>query len=331
MNPVPEVAGSSAETARGFAGRVLITGVSGRLGRYAWREAGARGWTVEGWCSPRWSPGTPGDHNQPWQPVDLAQVEHLAALFDRAQPTHVLHLAALSTVAGCLAQPELATQVNVQASRELARLSRQAGARFLLASTDLVFSGDHAPCRPEDLPAPRQVYGRSKWQAEQAVLAEGGDVAVARLALLFGPSLGAGRAWFDQQLQALTTPGAPLPLFVDEWRTPLDYATATQGLLDLLTTDCGGGIWHLGGPERLSRWEMGTRLARHLACSSARLAPVPRAEIAAPEPRPADVSLDSSRWRSVFPHSPWPRYEEALAQLLPSASRGATDNPRHLA
>ncbi|MFM8286689.1 MAG: SDR family oxidoreductase [Planctomycetaceae bacterium] len=327
MNSAPTGAAPPADFPRRLPGRLLITGVSGRLGRYAWRAARARGWTVVGWCSPRRSPTLPANEDCDWQAVDLAQSEHLAPHFERAQPTHVLHLAALSTVAGCLAQPDLATRVNVQASRELARLSRQAGARFLLASTDLVFGGDHAPCQPDDRPVPKQVYGRSKWQAEQAVLSEGGDVAVARLALLFGPSLGPGRAWFDQQLQALATPGAPLPLFVDEWRTPLDYATATHGLLDLLSPECGGGIWHLGGPERLSRWEMGTRLARHLACSAARFTPVPRAEIAAPEPRPADVSLDSSRWRSAFPHSPWPRYEEALGQLLPPALRRASRSP----
>ena len=40
------------------------------------------------------------------------------------------------------------------------------------------------------------------------------------------------------------------------------------------------------------------------------------AKAPAAEPRPRDVSLDSARWRSLFPHSPWPGFEEALRQLL---------------
>lgn len=293
------------------ASRLLITGVAGRLGRYAWRAAQARGATPIGWVSPRHGPG-----QAPGEVVDLVDPRQLATAFARAEPTHVLHLAALSTVAGCQAQPELARRVNVEASRELARLCRAAGARFVLASTDLVFDGDCAPYGTDDRPAPRQTYGQSKWLAEQAVLNEGGGVAVARLALLFGPTPGSGRGWFEQQVQALEIPGAPLPLFRDEWRTPLDYHTAAQGLLDLVEAPGADGIWHLGGPERLSRWEMGLRLARFLDRSPDRLTGVSRLEVAGPEPRPADVSLDSSRWRSAFPHSPWPRYEEALARVM---------------
>lgn len=298
--------------------RLLVTGVAGRLGEHVWQAAQSGGGRLVGWVSPRTAP-----RERSWEVVDLAHPETIAAAFERAQPTHVLHLAALSTVAGCQAQPELARRVNVQASGELARLSRAAGARFVLASTDLVFGGDAAPYAIDAQPAPRQAYGLSKWRAEQEVLGVGGEVAVARLALLFGPTLGSGRGWFEQQLQALDLPGAPLPLFRDEWRTPLDYASAARGLLELVEARPATGLWHLGGPERLSRWEMGLRLARFLGRSPERFAGVSRDEIAAPEPRPADVSLDSSRWRSAFPHAPWPRYEEALAQWLTRADRPA--------
>jgi dTDP-4-dehydrorhamnose reductase len=75
------------------------------------------------------------------------------------------------------------------------------------------------------------------------------------------------------------------------------------------------GVLHLGGPERLSRLEMGQRLARSLGLSDAVLVPAARAQAPATEPRPRDTSLDSSRWRGLFPAAEWPTWEEAMRQF----------------
>ena len=85
------------------------------------------------------------------------------------------------------------------------------------------------------------------------------------------------------------------------------------GALAVAAADCAG-VLHLGGPERLSRLEMGQRLARTLGCA-ARIVPAGRND-GQPEPRPRDVSLDSSRWRRLFPGQPWPAHEEAVRDLL---------------
>lgn len=76
------------------------------------------------------------------------------------------------------------------------------------------------------------------------------------------------------------------------------------------------GLLHLGGPERMSRHEMGSRLARHLGCGEAQLPEVTRDSVEAPEPRPRDTSLDSTLWRQAFATIAWPSYEEALARML---------------
>ena len=72
------------------------------------------------------------------------------------------------------------------------------------------------------------------------------------------------------------------------------------------------GLLHVGGPERLSRLEMGQRLARFLGAGPAVIVPAGRADAPAAGPRPRDVSLDSSLWRRLFPALPWPTWEEAL-------------------
>jgi dTDP-4-dehydrorhamnose reductase len=74
----------------------------------------------------------------------------------------------------------------------------------------------------------------------------------------------------------------------------------------------------------MSRFEMGRRLAVALGADPGLVVPNRQADFPAPEPRPRDVSLDSSRWRTGFPTHPWPGWEEALAELgVGSSSEGS--------
>jgi dTDP-4-dehydrorhamnose reductase len=165
----------------------------------------------------------------------------------------------------------------------------------------MVFDGEHAPYREEDEPAPLSVYGRTKAEAERVALAVPGN-AVVRVSLLLGPSLTGRPSFHDEQAAALRA-GRPLRLFEDEWRTPLTLQAAAQALLAVV--GCGyAGVLHVGGPERLSRLDMGRRLAAALGVSAAGIVPTRRADLPSPEPRPRDLSLDSSRWRALFPDAP---------------------------
>jgi dTDP-4-dehydrorhamnose reductase len=277
--------------------RLLLTGASGQLG--AWLASCGLADLV--WPGPRRGG------------VDLTDADAVRAAWTAARPDAVLHAAALARVADCQRDPELARRVNVNATATLVQLAERHGIRLVYVSTDMVFEGEAAPYREEAVPAPLSIYGRSKVEAECIVLA-GRRNAVVRISLLFGPSRCGRPSFFDEQVQALRQ-GLPLTLFADEWRTPLDLDTAARSLAALARSDVVGVV-HLGGRERLSRLEMGRRLAAVLGADGANIRTVRRADVPAPEPRPCDLSLDSSRWRSLFPSVPWPSYDEALRTFL---------------
>jgi dTDP-4-dehydrorhamnose reductase len=224
----------------------------------------------------------------------------------------VLHAAAQASVAECFRRPDQARRINAEGSALLAELADRAGARFVQVSTDLVFDGERGGYREEDEPSPLSVYGRTKVEAERAVLAFP-RTAVVRVSLLFGPSVVGRPSFFDEQIAALREQ-RPCQLFEDEWRTPLSLITAARALLAVAHSDYAG-VLHLGGPERMSRLEMGWRLAEFLGCKPSVLLPAPR-NVGSVEPRPRDTSLDSSRWRQQFPDQPWPTWEEALGEML---------------
>jgi dTDP-4-dehydrorhamnose reductase len=285
---------------------LLVTGASGLLGAYLLREARSGGDEVTAWSGA----GSGDRFGVPLRSVDLADADALIAAFREAPPDAVIHAGAISSAEQCRRDPDAARRVNTDATARLAALAANAGARLVFVSTDLVFDGEHAPYDESAQPAPLSVYARTKADAERAVLAAGG--VVARVSLLFGPSLTDRPGFFDQQLSALAAE-RPITLFEDEWRTPLGFLTAAQGLLALARSE-HTGVFHLGGPERMSRLEMGRRLAAYLGYVGAEIVPASR-EHASGEPRPRDVSLASERWRALFPALAWPRFEEALEEM----------------
>jgi dTDP-4-dehydrorhamnose reductase len=292
--------------------RILVTGASGQLGAYLLRELQGQALAVTAW-----SGSAAGElFGYALHPVDLVDLDAVKRAFAVAAPDAVIHTAALAKVADCHRDPAAAQRINTEATAHLAGLCRGAGVRLVHVSTDLVFDGTKGNYCEVDEASPLSVYGRSKLHAEQALLAMP-RVAVARVSLLYGPSLIGRKSFFDDQVSALRT-AKPLKLFVDEWRTPLDLGTAAKGLIELAFSE-NTGVFHMGGPLRMSRYEMGCITAAFLGVEASASVAANQADVPAPEPRPRDVSLDSSKWRRAFPQVPWPSFVDAL-QAMPLSS-----------
>lgn len=279
----------------------LVTGASGTLGAYLLRELA--GESVVAWGGPA--------ARLPVTPVDLANRDAVAAAFRAARPDIVLHAGAMARVEDCCRHPEQARLVNTAGAGQLCELA--AGARLIYVSTDLAFDGEHAPYREDDPPAPLSTYGRSKAEAEPFALSVANGLVV-RMSLLFGPAINRRPGFFDRLVNSLRA-NERFTLFEDEWRTVLDLRTAAKALVAAARSGMTG-ILHVGGRERISRMDFGRRLAGVLGVSDSALVGVSRNANPGPEPRPRDVSLDSSRWQSFFPNIARPSIETALADML---------------
>ncbi len=297
--------------------RILVTGTSGNLGSYLVRHLRTR----------------PGVRVIPWRgsgagsaslgsiPVDLLDPRRVESEFQRAQPSAVIHAAGITTVADCRADRARAFAVNAAATARLAALAFERNCRFVYLSTDLVFDGRAAPYAEEAQPTPWCVYGESKLAGEAAVDgAPAGLALILRLGLLYGPTLIERPAFFDSMLRGMLAGRTP-DLFRDEWRTPLPLDAAAEAIvaavLDRRNTDELGlrRRLHVGGPERLSRHDLGLLTARYLGLDPACVRGASRLSRDTPEPRPADTSLVSSRWRAAFPLTRQPSLEAGLFGL----------------
>jgi dTDP-4-dehydrorhamnose reductase len=199
----------------------------------------------------------------------------------------------------------------VVGTANVARAAARAGARLVHVSTDLVFDGENAPYAEDAATCPLSVYGRTKVDAELEAARAPGSVIV-RLSLLFGPRRTDRRGFFDAQLAALRS-GEPITLFDDEWRTPLSYRAAAEALAAVARGSLTG-IVHAGGPERMSRLEMGLRLARRLGIDAPAVSRLSRLSVGG-EPRARDVALDTALLCRTHPELSRRSFEDECAAM----------------
>ncbi len=245
-------------------------------------------------------------------PVDLADGLALTRALEQADPDLVIHAAAISSVEQVRTNLEQAWAVNVEGTRRIAAWCGDRDRRLIFTSTDLVFDGVRGWYREHDATNPAIAYGRTKAAAEPLVLQVPGCL-VARISLLFGASQCGRSTFFDRAIAGLRA-GEPQVFFEDEFRTPLDYATAAR-ILIRLGQHQADGLMHVGGCQRVSRYELMRRAALALGIDSELVRANRRHDAGLAEPRPADVSLDTSRLASRLPDVDRPSIETAFQML----------------
>jgi len=90
-----------------------------------------------------------------------------------------------------------------------------------------------------------------------------------------------------------------VPLFEDEFRTPIHVRDAAHAAIQISRTKARG-VWHCGGQERLSRVQFGMKVAHAYGFDETLIRPTTRLSHTSPPPRPEDASLNShALWREI--------------------------------
>lgn len=106
--------------------------------------------------------------------ADLEEPESLRRAVRRARPDVIVNAAAYTDVDRAESEPERAARVNAEGPRVLASEAKRLDAWLVHYSTDYVFDGSgDQPWTEDDAAAPLSVYGRTKWDGEEAVRASG--------------------------------------------------------------------------------------------------------------------------------------------------------------
>ena len=146
----------------------------------------------------------------------------------------IVNCAAFTNVDAAESQPGAAELLNVKAPEYLAVAMREVSGLLVHVSTDYIFGG--TPCDrpiPEDFPAaPLGVYGRTKWEGEEAIRQVGCRHVVLRTAWLFSEF---GKNFVRTMLR-LTAERPQVKVVNDQRGTPTYAADLAGVILQILST-----------------------------------------------------------------------------------------------
>ena len=270
-------------TVTGAKATVLLTGASGLLGTWLRR------------CAPPDVGVVSVVHRRqlPGEVVmaDLRDRRAVEVAFHKGQPSLVIHAGS--------ARDETSI---VEATRHVADVAAQVGAELIFVSTEAVFSGDGRARSETSRPDPVWDYGRWKVAAEDTVQSLDPNAAIVRLPLIIS------RAPEDNILTDIRRGlerDEPSVWFTDEMRQPANAADLAHAIWAIpnLPAASRAGIWHLPGPERLSRSEIAIRALDAVGLDRSAL-------LTAPTPlgakRPRDLNLTGSRAQHQIDWTPRP-------------------------
>ncbi|MEK6208815.1 MAG: sugar nucleotide-binding protein [Pseudomonadota bacterium] len=218
-----------------------------------------------------------------------------------SKPAAAVILLGITNIDACARDPAGSAEVNVRGIIRVIDDARALGIMPVFVSSDAVFDGSRAYWSEDDEPIPILTYGRQKLEVERHLAALPPPWIVVRLPKLISPERNA-RCFLSGWVEGLGRRKRIL-CATDQYFTPAAAPDAARTIAQLVQAQAQG-LYHLGGPERLSRRvllgavideyrKFATPVAEIIDCS---LRDIPDLL----EPRPLDTSLRSDRFKADF-------------------------------
>ena len=292
--------------------KILVIGANGFAGRRILDKLSSNGECEVVGCSlhPDIQPG----EKHTFVRVDMNDYPAVEVLFDHVCPDVVINCSALSVPDYCEQHREEAYAINVAAVENLAHCCEQQGSRFIHRSTDFVFDGKSDRLyTEEDLPAPLNYYGVTKYQGEQAVANICRSYAIARVVVVYGKALPGQHGNILQLVKNRLEAGQEIRVVSDQYRTPTWVADVADGVERLMNTG-NTGIYHICGAEHLSIAEIAYRVADYFGLDRSLIRPVTTEEMKEATPRPRNSGLSIGKAKRELGYRPH-TLEEGLKEM----------------
>jgi dTDP-4-dehydrorhamnose reductase len=227
------------------------------------------------------------------------------------RPAFILHTAGLTNVDRCQLDPLLARRLNVDLTENVAAAAQDTSARLVHISTDHLFTGQLQFCDEMTQPSPVNVYAQTKLEAEKVVQRLCPNALIVRTNFIgWGSSV---RTSLTDWILSSLARGTTLKMFTDVFITPILINDLLNSIVELLKLNVSG-ILNVAGSERVSKYEVGVRVARCFGYNPEEIRPISVEEFPFAAPRPRDMSLSTERASKLLGR-PMPGLDASLKGL----------------
>lgn len=256
---------------------------------------------------------------------DFNRLDGIAQTVRAVAPDVIVNAAAYTAVDKAESEPEQVRVINALAPATLARESRKLGAWLVHYSTDYVFDGSGSkPWLETDATGPLSVYGSTKLEGEEAVLASGCHHLIFRTSWVFaarGGNFAKTMLRLAQERECLTVIndqiGAPTGADLLADVTAHAIRTALQRQEQEIS-----GLYHLVAAGETSWYgyacfvlNLARQAAVRLKVAPESILPVPTSAFPLPAQRPGNSRLDTHKLRSTFDLT-LPLWQAGVARML---------------
>ncbi len=204
----------------------------------------------------------------------------------------ILNTAAVADIDLCARYPIEARESNIDLPTKLALYSRKFGKKFIHLSTDAVFGQNGFMYSENTMPNPISIYGKMKLESELAVSSVNSDALIIRTRPFGNDPKGKNLFnFFANRLKS----NQNVDGYTNSYFTPIHVGDLLDSI-NLLARDDVSGKWHIAGSERISKYQFGAMISRHLHVDPKLVLPKEYEMTDNESARGLDTSLDTQKF-----------------------------------
>ena len=230
-------------------------------------------------------------------------------LIQQYEPDAVYCIGGMTDVDACESDRKAAMLTNCHGPAILAKVAATFGLPFIYISSDYVFDGKCGPYAEDAAPNPVSIYGCSKWQGELGIQAVHPKALIVRTTVVYGPDKGGKN--FVYRLCRCLQRQQPIRVPCDQISTPTYCEDLARGVIALVASGAAG-VYHVSGPETLSRLEFAIKTAEALQLDSSIIIGIPSSKLAQKAKRPLQGGLKTDKLCKEFPATIMRGVEESV-------------------
>ena len=271
--------------------KAFVTGVGGQLGHDVMNELAKRGFEGVGTdLAPEYSGIQDGTSvvSMPYVQLDITDPDQVRKVMNEVKPDVCIHCAAWTAVDKAEEFPDKCRLVNAGGTENIAKVCEELDIPMMYFSTDYVFDGNGTrPWEPDDPYAPLDVYGKTKAEGEEAVIAHVKKFFILRIAWVFGTN---GHNFIKTMLKLAKTHDT-LRVVSDQIGTPTYTYDLARLVVDMIQTDKYGKYHVTNEGGYISWYDFTCEIFRQAGITNVKVIPVTSEEYGAAAKRPYNIDI----------------------------------------